>query len=102
MKSVYLTKAGQSIFYTDNSILTGLDQNELSQIIMQMEAKGLKTTYDNEVDGFLGMEMDQKEGGSIHLPNLIASIYEDLHLDRPTTMSKSTPALVTVPLCIIN
>ena len=61
----------------DDSILAGPNQNELDDIIAKMEQTGLKMTYDNRIeDVFLGVHVDRKEDGSIHLtqPHLIQSI----------------------------
>ena len=87
------------VLYMDDSILAGPNQNELDDIIAKMEQTGLKMTYDNGIEDFLGVHVDRKEDGSIHLtqPHLIQSILDDLHFDGSVT-HKVTPAPVTVPL----
>ena len=60
--------------------------------------------YKDEVDDFLGVNINQKDDGTIHLmqPHRIQSILEDLHLDGDNINHKATPAPVTVPLCIFE
>jgi hypothetical protein len=82
------------VLYTDDSILMGPDSSELDQIIEHMKSTGLDLTVEGDISDFLGVKIDYKEDGTIHLtqPHLIDSILKELHLARPDTKSKSTPA----------
>ena len=92
------------VLYTDDSILTGPNKRELGDIIEQMEQTGLKMTYEDGVEDFLGVHVDHKADGSIHLtqPHLIQSILDYLHLTNGTSTHKSTPPPVMVPLCMFD
>ena len=88
------------ILYTDDSLLLGPDKEELDRLIVTMENSGLKMTYEDGVNDFLGVNIDRKEDGTIHLtqPHLIDSILQDLHLADESTKKKETPAPTTVRL----
>ena len=88
------------ILYTDDSLLMGPDQDELNRLIVTMEESGLKMTYEDGVNDFLGVNVEKKDDGTIHLtqPHLIDSILHDLHLVDETTKTKDTPAPTTVRL----
>jgi hypothetical protein len=85
------------VLYTDDSLLTGPDEAELDGIIVKMQAVGLKMTYEDGVDDFLGVNIQHKEDGTIHLtqPHLIESILNDLRLAGTTIVSKRTPSAIT-------
>ena len=74
----------------DDSILTGPNKKELDNIISKMEQTGLKMTYEDGLDDFLGVNVDHKEDGSIHLtqPHLIRSILDDVHLNAPNIITR--------------
>jgi Reverse transcriptase (RNA-dependent DNA polymerase) len=82
------------ILYADNSSLLGPNPDELDSIIEEMKVTGLNLTVEVEISDFLGVKIEHKEDGTIHLtqPHLIDSILKELHLDRPDTNSKDTPA----------
>jgi hypothetical protein len=93
---------GRSVYvlYTDDSILAGPDESELSQIVMDMKKAGLKLTVEGDISDFLGVQIERKSDGTIHMtqPHLIDQILEDLRLNGPDVATKSTPAKVGVTL----
>jgi hypothetical protein len=82
------------ILYTDDSILMGPDAKKLDAIIQEMKDVGLDLTVEGTINDFLGVNIQYKKDGSIHLtqPQLINSIIKELHLDTGNTKTKSTPA----------
>eukprot|EP00978_Attheya_sp_CCMP212_P041667 scaffold241829_cov35-Attheya_sp.AAC.2 len=68
------------VLYMDDSLLAGPDQNEINQIIEDLK----KARLDIMVEGW-----------NVHLtqPHLIDNILHDLNLDKPNTVTKTTPAL---------
>ena len=82
------------VLYTDDSILAGPDENEINQIIEDMKRVKLDITVEGDLQDFLGVNIDRKEDGSIHLtqPHLIDQILKDLRLDADNVAVKSTPA----------
>jgi hypothetical protein len=85
------------ILYTDDSILMGPDPKELDNLIDKMKATKLELTVEGDISDFLGVKIDYKRDGTIHLtqPLLINSILHELQLDKPNTKIKTTPAAST-------
>ena len=82
------------VLYTDDSILAGPDEAEIDQIIKDMKKAKLDITIEGDLQDFLGVNIDRKEDGTIHLtqPHLIDQILKDLRLDGETVTEKSVPA----------
>jgi hypothetical protein len=82
------------ILYTDDSILVGPDPKEIDQIIEDMQKAKLDITVEGDLQDFLGVNIEQKEDGTIHLmqPHLIDQILKDLRLDKENVKEKSTQA----------
>ena len=82
------------VLYTDDSILAGPSEREINQIIEKMRRAKLDITIEGTLEDFLGVNIDRKEDGSIHLtqPQLIDSILRDLNLDNDNVKTKSIPA----------
>ena len=87
------------ILYTDDSILTGPDPQELDDIITQMQDIGLKITYEDGVEDFLGVNITKQETGHLHLSQtrLIDAILDDLRLPADTN-TRDVPAATTVKM----
>jgi hypothetical protein len=87
---------GQCIYvlYTDDSILAAPTDKELDQVIQQMKDSGLDLTVEGDVSDFLGVKIDRRPNGEIHLtqPHLIDSILELLNLKEDKCKVKSLPA----------
>ena len=80
--------------HTDNSILASPDNEEIEQIMQDMKGMmGLEITDERDVSDFLGVKIDKRPDGTIHMsqPQLIDSILKDLLLDHETTATKRTP-----------
>jgi hypothetical protein len=90
------------VLYINDSILAGPNESELNQIIKDMEKAGLKLTVEGDISDFLGVQIERKSDGTIHMvqPHLIDQILEDLRLYGPVIATKNTPAKVGVTLQI--
>lgn len=83
------------LLYTDDSILAGPDEAEINSIIEEMQSKAkLDITIEGDLADFLGVNIDLKMDGTIHLtqPNLIQQILTDLRLGGKEVKPKTTPA----------
>jgi hypothetical protein len=80
------------VLYTDDSILAGPDLKEIEQAIEDIKKAKLDITIEGDIQDFLGVNIDRKSDGSIHLtqPHLIDQILEDLKMGE-NTVEKSTP-----------
>jgi len=85
------------VLYTDDSILVGPDDDELDAIINDMQNAGLKLTADGKMDDFLGVNIDRKDDGTIHLtqPRLIDQILREMRLHSDNVSVKSTPSAIS-------
>jgi hypothetical protein len=83
--------------YTDDSILAGLDQNDIEQVIKDIQMANLNITVEGDIQDFLGINISRREERSIHLlqPQLIEGILKGLRLDgkTKTTLSLSSKIL---------
>jgi hypothetical protein len=82
------------VLYTDDSVLAGPDRKEIEAVIADIKKAKLDITVEGDIQDFLGINIDRKEDGSIHLtqPHLIDSILEDLRLEGDKVHVKATPA----------
>ncbi|KAI2496437.1 hypothetical protein MHU86_18061 [Fragilaria crotonensis] len=72
------------VLYTDDSLLAGSDKDEIDQIIWELQEKAkLTITVEGDLADFLGVNIDRRKDGIIHLtqPHLIDQILKDLRLD---------------------
>ena len=87
---------GQCIYvlYTDDSILTGPTDEDLDQVIADMKAAKLDLTVEGDISDFLGVNIDRKPDGTIHLtqPHLIDSIMVCMRLQEDIGKVKNIPA----------
>ena len=83
------------VLYTDDSLLAGPDNEEIEQIIKDLKRAKLDITDEGDIQDFLGVNIDMKADGTIHLtqPHLIDQILKDLKFpeDRKVT-EKQTPS----------
>jgi hypothetical protein len=88
------------VLYTDDSLLAGPDEKELSKIIEQMKSVGLELTVEGDVSDFLGVKIERLPDGSIKMtqPHLIDQILSDLRLNGPSVSTKDTPAPISTIL----
>jgi len=82
------------VLYTDDSILAGPNEAEIEKIIQELKDAQLDITIEGNLDDFLGVNIDRKPDGTIHLtqPHLIDQILKDLKMDDERVKGKSTPA----------
>ena len=82
------------VLYTDDSILAGPDEKEIDNVIAKMRKAKLDITIEGTLEDFLGVNIDRKDDGTIHLtqPHLIDSILRDLNLDDDKVKTKTIPA----------
>ena len=83
------------VLYTDDSLLVGPDPEEIEQIIDALQMKSqLSITVEGDLADFLGVSIDRRKDGSIHLsqPHLIDQILRDLRMDTDDIKTRSTPA----------
>ena len=80
--------------YTDDSILAGPDKAEMDQIIKEMQEAKLDITIEGDLQDFLGVNIERKADGTIHLtqPHLIDQILKDLRLEDENVTTKPIPA----------
>ena len=82
------------VLYTDDSILAGPDLAEVERAIEDIKRAKLNFTIEGNIQDFLGVNIDRKEDGSIHLtqPHLIDQILQDLGMTRQNVKEKEIPA----------
>jgi hypothetical protein len=83
------------VLYTDDSLLAGPDKREIEAIIDELQTKAkLAITVEGDLADFLGVNIDRRSDGTIHLsqPHLIDQILKDLRLNDDSTKARSTPA----------
>ena len=70
------------VLYTDDSILAGPSKNRIQAMIKQMQEVGLQLTIEDDLEDFLGVNIDRTSRGAIHLtqPHMIDSILKDMRL----------------------
>jgi Reverse transcriptase (RNA-dependent DNA polymerase) len=92
---VYYKGTVMYVLYTDDSILAGLDRNDIEQVIKAMQLANLNITAEGDIQDFLGININRKEDGSIHLsqPQLSEGILKDLRLNGKDTKIKTMPSL---------
>jgi len=76
---------------TDDSTLAGPNKAKINQIIKEMKQAELDITVEGDIQDFLGVNIERKKDGSIHLtqPHLINQMLKDLHLDRDKPIDKN-------------
>ena len=81
------------VLYTDDSILAGPDKAELDDTIRLIQQTGLNITIEGDLEDFLGIQMERRNDGSIHMsqPHLAKQILDDLKMDPTQINSKPTP-----------
>ena len=87
------------VVYVDDTILTGPDDKELTEIETLMKKANLKLTSGNYLEDFLGVEIKKGKNGKLLFtqPQLIDSILKDLNLG-PKSNTHDTPAALTTVL----
>ena len=80
--------------YTDDSIIAGPSEKEVADVVESIKKAGLDVTVEGTLEDFLGVNIDRKDDGTIHLtqPHLIDKILMDLKMNGKDLKVKSTPA----------
>jgi len=80
------------VLYTDDSILAGPDEEEIEKTIELMRTE-LDLTIEGDLSDFLGVKIDRKTNGEIHLtqPHLIDQVLKDLRLKEGEAKTKDIP-----------
>jgi hypothetical protein len=80
--------------YMDDLILAGPDKQEIAQIITDLKKAKLNITEEGDLEDFIGVQIDRKKDGSVHLtqPALIDQILKDLRLDQESVTTKNVPS----------
>ena len=76
---------------TDDSMLAGPNEAKINQIIKEMKQAELNMTVKGDIQDFLGINIECKDDGSIHLtqPHLIDQTLKDLRLDQDKPINKN-------------
>ena len=84
---------GQTMYalYTDDSILAGLNKEEIEQVVKDLKNAKLDLTEEGDLEDFLGVQIERRADGLIHLsqPHLIDQILKDLRLDKQDVTTKN-------------
>jgi hypothetical protein len=83
------------VLYTDGRLLAGPDKAEIDRLIDELQKKAkLSITVEGDLADFLGVSIDRRSDGTIHLsqPHHIDQILDDLRLKGTNVKSRSTPA----------
>jgi hypothetical protein len=85
------------MLYTDDSILAGPCQKEIDQVVKDLKMANLNVTDEGDIQDFLGVNIDKKEDGTIHLtqPHLVDQILKDLNMTQDNVKPKPTPAMTS-------
>jgi hypothetical protein len=91
---VYFRGSVMYVLYTDDSILAGPNDKDIEQAIEDIKSAGLNITVEGDLQDFLGVNIERRSDGTIHLtqPHLIDQILNDLRLDQENVAIKTTPA----------
>jgi hypothetical protein len=94
---VFYKGTAMYVLYTDDSILSSPDEQEIEDIIQQMKQADLDLTVEGDVADFLGVNITRLDDNSFNLtqPKLIDSILEDLGLGHDSTSTKQVPMATT-------
>ena len=93
-RCVFYKGKGMYAVYTADSILAGPCPKEIDNIMAQMRKVNLDITEEGTLEDFLGVNIDRRKDGTIHLtqPLLIDSILKDLNLLGPGVKTRDIPA----------
>ncbi|KAI2507905.1 hypothetical protein MHU86_6563 [Fragilaria crotonensis] len=83
------------VLYTDDSLLAGPDKDEIDRVIEDLKNKArLAITVEGDLADFLGVNIERKDDGTIHLtqPHLIGQILDDLRMNDDSVKPRTTPA----------
>ena len=78
------------MLYTDDSILDGPHKDAVDQVIQDIQDAKLNITIERYPQYLLGMNIDSRQDGSIHItqPHLINQILEDLSMGKKLSLNQ--------------
>jgi hypothetical protein len=70
------------LVYVDDTLFFSLDQTGIAEVIAKLKVEGLELDIEDDVAGFLGVHIDRKVDGTIHLmqTRMICRIIKVLNL----------------------
>jgi hypothetical protein len=82
------------LIYVDDALLFYKNKSAVDRLTDKMTAENIQFREEEDVAGFLGVHIDRKDDGTIHLTQkgLAERIVSALHLNDPNTDSVSSPA----------
>ena len=90
---------GSTIYmlYTDDSILAGPCKKEIEQVVKDLKKAKLNITDEGDIQDFLGVNINQKEDGTINLtqPHLVDQILKDMSMIQTNVKPKPIPAMAS-------
>jgi hypothetical protein len=88
------------LIYVDDALLFYKNKLAMATLVDKMKAEGMLFREEESVAGYLGVHIDRKDDGSIHLTQqgLAERIVESLHLSDSTTTSVETPCTKYLPI----
>jgi hypothetical protein len=80
--------------YTDKSIFIGPDEEDIDQIVIDIKGTGLNIMEDGNIQDFLGVNIERKKDGTVHLtqPLLSKAILKDLRMNGKGVKGKHIPS----------
>ena len=84
---ILYSEQGIYLLYTDDTIIFGPNREIVDRKIKEIRSTGLKLTEEGSVADFLGVRVQEKSNGAVHLtqPTLIRQVIQDLHMDPDMT-----------------
>jgi hypothetical protein len=88
------------LIYVDDALLFYKNKLSMATLVDKMKSEGMLFREEESVAGYLGVHIDRKDDGSIHLTQqgLAERIVESLHLSDNTTTSVETPCTKYLPI----
>jgi histone deacetylase 1/2 len=89
---LFISEKVVCLVYVDDTLLFAKDMKDIDDIIAALQAAGMELEVEDDVAGFLGVHIDRRDDGTIHLTQkgLIARIIQALNIGDLS--SKHTPA----------
>jgi hypothetical protein len=88
------------LIYVDDALLFYKNKLSMSNLVDKMKSEGMLFREEESVAGYLGVHIDRKDDGTIHLTQqgLAERIVESLHLSDDTVSPVETPCTKYLPI----
>ena len=75
------------VLYTDDYIISGIYPKERDKAVEDIKSAKLDITIEGDIQDFLGVNIDHKPDGTIHMtqPHLVDQILDDLKMGENVT-----------------